>query len=64
MTSHPSPQLEVIGPRKTFLGPSLRPPVVIYTDASWEPQDMQAPGLGLVVMCPDAQPQGIACTIP
>ena len=56
--------LHVIGPRKICLSPSPRPPVVLYTDASWEPKDMQSPGLGLVLMCPDAQPQGIACTIP
>ena len=56
--------LDVVGPRKICLSPNPRPPVVIYTDASWEPQDMAAPGLGLVLLCPDAQPQGVACTIP
>ena len=45
--------LHVVKPRTLLLGPHQPPPVVIYTDASWEPEDMEKPGLGYVLLHPD-----------
>ena len=57
--------LDVVKPREVSLSLELRPTVVLYTDASWEPGVMQAPGLGMVCFAAElSQPQGAACTVP
>ncbi|CAE7557407.1 Dnmt3b [Symbiodinium sp. CCMP2456] len=45
--------LQLVQPRVIHLASLCRRPVVIYTDASWEPKCMQRPGLGYVLMHPD-----------
>ena len=57
--------LDVVTPREIRLSLEPRPVVVLYTDASWEPGVMQAPGLGMLCFA-DALPRpcGAACTVP
>ena len=45
--------VQVVEPRRVFLGRSPCSPVLMYTDASWEPQDMDMPGLGYIMCHPD-----------
>ena len=45
--------VQVVEPRTVFLGPRALPPLIVYTDASWEPQEMDSPGLGFVLSHPD-----------
>ena len=45
--------VQIVEPRQIFLGPSTQPPIVFYTDASWEPREMSSPGLGYIMCHPD-----------
>ena len=45
--------VQVVEPRTVFLGPRALPPLIVYTDASWELQEKDSPGLGFVLSHPD-----------
>ncbi|CAE7488397.1 unnamed protein product [Symbiodinium sp. CCMP2592] len=45
--------VQTVQPRNICLNLSTPAPIIIYTDASWEPKDMDRPGLGFVFCHPD-----------
>ena len=56
--------LQTVKPREILLGSSQLPPIVCYTDASWEPEDMDSPGLGFILQHPGlAQTLGGAASV-
>ena len=54
----------VIPPRQVPLHCQEKQPILVYTDASWEPADMQAPGLGTVILVPGQEVRGFAASVP
>ena len=52
-------------PRSIPLARRVSPVRVLYTDASWEPHDMESPGLGAVLLGRGTQPTyGLAASVP
>ncbi|CAE7158869.1 DNMT3A [Symbiodinium necroappetens] len=56
--------VKVVPPRLVPLHGVPVSPVVIYTDASFEPAHLTSPGLGTVLFVPGSQPAGYAAWVP
>ena len=55
--------VQVVSPRVITLGQTDAPTFIAYSDASWEPQDMDRPGLGAVLIQGPAAIPKRACRI-
>ena len=56
--------VKVVPPRIVPLHSAPAPPIVVYTDASFEPAEMSSPGLGSVIFAPDEPTEGRAAWVP